>query len=196
MVILFFKKYKYLTSNCLRFKSLYLLFILTVSFNVSAIYAEEITPITIGYNVSGQLKPPYDTSKYNPLDFSLAISFYKLQSKENGFRFDHGLTSGFETNKYTGRVYIGSNWLLLGFMHDKIFYIPLLSGITTKAIIEISKYNKYILNAGGEIGVWINLGILGQFGLTERYMLSNNFSTRIEFGHRIPFLGSQRPKTD
>lgn len=154
-------------------------------------YADEIAPLLIGYNVAGPIAPQYDTSKFNPADFGLSMSFYKLNSKRNGIRLDHGLAMGFEVNTYTGRVYLGSNWLLLGLMYNEFYYIPLLFGVSTKGLFEISKHNEYSINIGGDIGLWLNLGVLGQVGISGRYMLLNQLSLRIEYGHRIVFFGER-----
>lgn len=167
------------------------LFVIAI-FTISPSYADEIVPFLLGYNVSAPLISKYDTLKLNPADFGLSMSIYKIKSRKNGIRFDHGLTIGFEVNKFTGRGYLGNNWLLIGFMRDNFFYIPMLFGISTKALVEISKYDKYFVNVGGDIGVWLNLGILGQVGISERYMLGNNLSTRIEYGHRMVFFGERK----
>jgi hypothetical protein len=164
-------------------------------FSAAAYCDKVIAPFLIGYNITTPIISKYDTSKLEPADFGLSLSIYKIKYSGYLIYLNPGLTSGFEVNRYTGRLYLGINYLLVGYINDKIKYIPILSGLTLKALFEVSKYNRNTFNTGTDIGFWINLGIIGQITISERYTIGNNLSTRIEYGHRFPIFGEPKRKS-
>jgi hypothetical protein len=165
--------------------------LISICLFVCSINAENDGWLLIGFNISRPVISKYDSTFFNQADYSFSMSFYELKSIKNGFRFDQGKTAGFEVNMVTGRLYFGCNLLLLSFMHEKLHLFPVLAGFSAKAIFEVGKYNPHLFNIGGEAGVWLNLGILGQLGFFERYMI-NTFSTRIEYGYRIPIHADRK----
>jgi hypothetical protein len=166
---------------------------LLLSANLILSHAEEfVAPFLLGYNVAAPIISQYDTSKYEPVDFGLSLSIYKIERGKHIAFFKPGITGGFETNRYTGRIYAGFNCLLFGYMYKDFFYIPVITGVSTKFVLEASKYNHYVMDAGIDLGIWTNLGIIGQLSVSERLMVENMTSTRIEIGHRIPIFGERK----
>ncbi len=163
-------------------------FILSVTLSLTN--GEELAvPLIFGYNVAAPIISKYDTSKFKSIDFGLSLSIYKIERGKHVAFFKSGITTGFEVNHYTGRVYAGLNYLLFGYMYKEFFFIPFLTGVSTKFILEASKYNNYVMDTGIDLGIWINLGVIGQLLISERLMVENMTSTRIEFGHRFPIFG-------